>query len=101
MPRSLLVFRQCCGAFLFMLFWFRGGLLKIVLVKSLFFGRNGLGHLGLGALLQAGEKSIGGDAALARAPKAGTKKNLRTMKISAMAPTLSRFSTAESWPTTR
>ena len=51
MPRSLLVFRQCCGAFLFMLFWFRGGLLKIVLVKSLFFGRNGLGHLGLGALL--------------------------------------------------
>ena len=93
MPRSLLVFRQCCGAFLFMLFWFRGGLLKIVLVKSLFFGRNGLGHLGLGALLQAGEKRIGGEA--------GTKKNLRTMKISAMAPTLSRFSTAESWPTTR
>ena len=66
MPRSLLVFRQCCGAFLFMFFWFRGGLLKIVLVKSLFFGRNGLGHLGLGALLQAGEKRIGGDAALAR-----------------------------------
>ena len=66
MPRSLLVFRQCCGAYLFMLFWFRGGLLKIVLVKSLFFGRNGLGHLGLGALLQAGEKRIGGDAALAR-----------------------------------
>ena len=30
-----------------------------------------------------------------------TKKNLRTMKIRAMAPTLSRFSTAESWPTTR
>ena len=65
MPRSLLVFRQCCGAFLFMLFWFRGGLLKIVLIKSLFFGRNGLGHLGLGALLQAVEKRVGGDAALA------------------------------------
>ena len=66
MPRSLLVFRQCCGAFLFMLFWFRGGLLKIVLIKSLFFGRNGLGHLGLGAVFQTGDKLLCRDAALAR-----------------------------------
>ena len=64
MPRSLLVFRQCCGAFLFMLFWFRGGLLKIVLVKSLFFGRNGLGRLGLGAVFQTGDKLLCRDAAL-------------------------------------
>ena len=34
------------------------------------------------------------------APKAGTKKNLRTMKISAIAPTLRRFSMADSCPTT-
>ena len=64
MPRSLLVFRQCCGAYLFMLFWFRGGLLKIVLVKSLFFGRNGLGRLGLGAVFQTGDKLLCRDAAL-------------------------------------
>ena len=29
------------------------------------------------------------------------QRNFRTIKISAMAPTLSRFSSAESWPTTR
>ena len=34
------------------------------------------------------------------APKAGTKKNLRTTKINAMAPTLMRLSRADSWPTT-
>ena len=65
MPRSLLVFRQCCGAFLLMLFRLRAGLLKIVLVKSLFFDGNGLGDLRSDALLQAGENLIGGDAALA------------------------------------
>ena len=32
-------------------------------------------------------------------PKDGTKKYLRMMKISAMAPTLTRFCTASSWPT--
>ena len=65
MPRSLLVFRQCCGAFLLMLFRLRVGLLKIVLVKSLFFDGNGLGDLRSDALLQAGENLIGGNAALA------------------------------------
>jgi len=56
---------------------------------------------------------VGGDAALGRGKirrgvtvrqvrtEGRNKKNLRTMKISAIAPTLSRFSTAESCPTTR
>ena len=55
---------SAAGHFWFMLFWFRGGLLKIVLVKSLFFGRNGLGHLGLGAFFQTGDKLLCRDAAL-------------------------------------
>ena len=42
-----------------MLFRLRAGLLKIVLVKSLFFDGNGLGDLRSDALLQAGENLIG------------------------------------------
>ena len=54
-----------------------------------------------GMPLWRGERSGAGWPSGRWAPKAGTKKNLRTIKIRAMAPTLSRFSTAESWPTTR
>lgn len=68
--------------------------------------------LGVDAVMQTLAELLGRDAALVRgqvgaglpsgrwAPNAGTKKNLRTTKMSAMAPTLSRFSTADSWPTT-
>ena len=64
-PRSVPGLRQRCGVVLFVLFQFRFSLLKIVLVKVFFFGRNGLGHLVFGALFQPGEELLRRDAALA------------------------------------